>query len=296
MKGQYCIKLVLLLLLTGAGKAVAQSDKVEKALSFYSAKNLDSAKIVIDQAVKDPATMKDHQAWMVRGFVYKELYKTNEAKNPSSLLRDTAVASLKNSLLLDAENKNPQRDKVIQSLKYVAATYHNDINKTLDTLNYNISLLNAEKHAAIMKSIDPAFDEKKYMFEVYSTAGSMFEKNFERGASKTSLDLAKTYLMKAYDMNGNSEFVNKNLGVLYYNQAVDVIKKMDYDVPLDQLPVYQDQSVKLGQQALPYMLKAHELNPKDKSVVEGLAGIYYLLNETEKHNEYKKKLEELNRQ
>jgi hypothetical protein len=66
---------------------------------------------------------------------------------------------------------------------------------------------------------------------------------------------------------------------------------MDYDIPLDQLPVYQDQSIKLARQAEPYCLKAHELDPNDKAVIEALAGIYYLLNETEKHNEYKKKLE-----
>ena len=184
---------------------------------------------------------------------------------------------------------------VVKSLNYLASLYHNDINKTLDTLYYQQSLTNSDKHKAIKKVIDPTFNERKYNYDVYSVIGSMFEKGYEHSMSKNLLDLAKTYLLKAYEINSNTDFINKNLGVLYYNQAVDIIKKMDYDVPLDQLPVYQDQSVKMGQQALPYLLKAHQINPVDKSVIEGLAGIYYLLNNTEKYNEYKKKFEEMNK-
>jgi tetratricopeptide (TPR) repeat protein len=295
MKGLKNISFYLLLSMA-ISNGFAQMIKVEKAMDLYGAKKLDSAKTIIDEAIQNPESAKDYQTWMVRGYVYKELYKANESKNPASPLRDSSAVSLVQSIQLDADGKNPQRDKVIQSLKYIAASYHNDINKTLDTVGYKQALINSDKHKAIMKLIDPAFDEKKYNYEVYSTIGSMFEKWYEQKTSKTLLDMAKTYLLKAYEMNNNTDFINKNLGVLYYNQAVDIIKKMDYDVPLDQLPVYQDQSIKLGQQSLPYLLKANQINPSDKSVIEGLAGIYYLLNDTEKYNEYKKKFEELNKQ
>lgn len=291
MRGLKHISLCLLLLLAGQ-VSFAQANKVLQALELYQAKKLDSAKALIDEAIQNPESVKDYQAWMVRGSIYKELYKNNESKNPASPLRDSSTVSYIQSLQLDAEGKNPQKDVVTKSLNYLASLYHNDINKTLDTLNYKQSLINADKHKAIKKIIDQAFDEKKYNYEVYSTMGSMFEKWYEQKSSKSLLDLAKTYLLKAYEINSNTDFINKNLGVLYYNQAVDIIKKMDYDVPLDQLPVYQDQSIKLGQQSLPYLLKAHQLNPTDKSVIEGLAGIYYLLNDTEKYNEYKKMFEE----
>ena len=283
------------MLISTSRNCFAQMTKVEKALELYAAKKLDSAKVLINQAIHNPETSKDFQAWMVRGFVYKELYKSSESKNPASALRDSSSVSLVEALQLDVSNKNTQKLNVIQSLKYVASTYHNDINKTLDTIGYKQSLINAEKYKAIMKLIDPAFDEKKYNYEVYSTIGAMFEKGYELKSSKNLLDLAKSYLLKAYEINSNTDFINKNIGVLYYNQAVDIIKKMDYDVPLEQLPVYQDQSVKLGLQSLPYLLKANKINPNDISVVEGLAGIYYLLNDSEKYNEYKKKFEEMNK-
>ena len=285
-----------MLLIGAAQTAFAQTTKVNKAIELYAAKKLDSAKVLIDEAVQNPESAKDYNGWMMRGVIYKDLYKATQTNNVASPYRDSATVSFIQSLQLDAENKNPQKELVVKSLNYLASLYHNDINKTLDTVNYQQSLYNAEKHKAIKKIIDPAFNEQKYNYEVYSTVGSMFEKGFEQSMSKTLLDLAKTYLMKAYDINSNTDFINKNIGVLYYNQAVDIIKKMDYDVPLDKLPMYQDQSVAMGKQALPYLIKANEINPTDKAVVEGLAGIYYLLNDSEKYNEYKKKFEEMNKQ
>ena len=294
MKGLKNIAIFCLLFIA-TSNTFAQLSKVEKAMSLYTDKKLDSALLVINQAIKTPESAYDYQAWMMRGFIYKELYKVNETKNVASPYRDSASVSLIQTLELDTKNENPQKSNTLQSLKYLASTYHNDINKTLDTNGYRQSIINSDKHKAIMKLIDPTFNENKYNYDVYSTIGSMFEKWYELKTSKSLLDLAKTYLLKAYAINNNTDFINKNLGVLYYNQAVDIIKKMDYDVPLDQLPVYQDNSVKLGKQALPYLLKASQINPTDKAVVEGLAGIYFLLNETDKYNEYKKRFEEMSK-
>jgi hypothetical protein len=295
MGGLKNIWLICLLPIMVTQTAIAQTSKVNKAIELYSVKKLDSAKVLIDEAVQNPESNKDYNAWMMRGVIYKDLYKLNQTGNVASPYRDSATVSLIQALQVDAENKNPQKELVLKSLNYLASLYHKDINKTLDTINYKQSLINADKHKAIKKVIDPTFNEQKYSYDVYSTVGSMFEKEFEESMSKNTLDLAKTYLIKAYEINSNTDFINKNLGVLYYNQAVDIIKKMGYDVPLDQLPIYQDQSVAMGKLALPYLIRANQINPSDKSVIEGLAGIYYLLNDSEKYNEYKKKFEEMNK-
>lgn len=287
---------VLVMLLMVAGQAFAQVRNLEKALELYRAKDLDQAKVYIDSASTNNDTKKNYNVWMVRGFIYKDLYKTKDAQKASSDYRDISVESFRKSLAFDTTNENPQKDGVLKGLKYIASTYHNDINKTLDTTNYQVSLTNANKFVEVTKFLDPGFNERMYNYEVNLTLGSMFEKSYELSASKGNLDLAKVYLFKAHDIDSSSFLVNKNLGLLYYNQAVEIINKMDVDISLEELPVYQDRSVKLGKQALSYCLKAHAIKPDDKVVVEALAGIYYLLNETEKHNEFKKKLEELNRQ
>jgi hypothetical protein len=295
MRGLKNIGLICVLLIMATQTTIAQANKVNKAVELYTAKKYDSALVVINEATQNPESVKDYNAWMMRGVIYKDLYKTSQINNVVSPYRDSATVSLIQSLQLDTANKNAQKDFVLKTLTYLANLYHNDIVKTLDTVNYQESLINFDKHKAIKKIIDPAFNEQKYNYDVYSSVGSMFEKGFEKTMSKNLLDYANYYLLKAYEINSNTDFINKNIGVLYYNQAVDIIKKMDYDVPLDQLPVYQDQSVAFGKKALPYLIKANEINPADKAVVEGLAGIYYLLNDSEKYNEYKKKFEEMNK-
>lgn len=295
MKAFKHICLTFLLLLV-AGKGFAQVDKFDKALEYYQSKKLDSARICIDSAALHPQTKYMFETWMVRGFIYKDLYRAKEVENVASPLRDVSIESLKRALQLDSLGRNPQKETVIKGYKYVAASYHNDINKTLDTLRYQQSITNAAKYCAATKFIDPSFNERVYNYEVNLTVGSMFEKEYEVSHSKFTLDMSKVYLFKAYDIDSSSFLVNKNLGLLYYNQAVEIINKMDVDVSLEELPIYQDRSVKLGKQALSYCLKAYSIKPTDKVVVEALTGIYYLLNETDKHNEFKKKLEELNKQ
>jgi len=296
MRGLKNIGLICVLLIVATQTTIAQANMVNKAVELYTAKKLDSALVLINEATQSPESAKDYNAWMMRGVIYKDLYKTSQMNNVASSYRDSATVSLIQSLQLDTANKNAQKDFVLKSLTYLANLYHNDIIKTLDTVNYQASLVNFDKHKAIKKIIDPTFNEQKYNYDVYSSVGSMFEKGFEKTMSQNLLDYANYYLLKAYEINSNTDFINKNIGVLYYNQAVDIIKKMDYDVPLDKLPIYQDQSVAMGKKALPYLIKANEINPSDKAVVEGLAGIYYLLNDSEKYNEYKKKFEEMNKQ
>ncbi len=289
------ISFAFLLLLAGM-KGFAQFSKLERALEQYRDKQLDSAKTSIDAAALHEDTKNDYNVWMVRGFIYKDLYKTRESDKATSAYRDQSIEFFKRALALDTNSKNPQKEGILKGMKYIASTYHNDINKTLDTTQYQVSLNNAANFVAITKYLDPGFNDRLYNYEVFLTVGSMFEKEYEVANRKNTLDLAKVYLFKAHDIDSSSFLVNKNLGLLYYNQAVEIINKMDADVSLEELPLYQDRSVKLGKQALSYCLKAHALKPDDKVVVEALAGIYYLLNETEKHNEFKKKLEELNKQ
>lgn len=282
------------LLLLAVSPGFAQYRNTDKALDYYKEKKLDSARIFIDSAVIHPQTKNSYETWMIHAFIYKDLYKVKESNNVESPLREIAVQSMKKALALDSANKNPQKEGILKSIKYQASMYHNDVIKTIDTLRYQKSLMNADKYVELMKYLDPGFHDKSYYYEVYLSIGSMFENAYEKGESKNSFDFAKVYLFKAYEINKNAFSVNKNIGFLYYNQAVNIIKRMDYDIPLDQLPIYQDQSVKLALQALSYCLKAHEIEPKDRAVLEALAGIYYLLNENEKHNEFKKKIQDLN--
>src|ERR1700757_5200294 len=123
--------IVFCLLLLAALPGHAQYRNYDKALRCFNEKKLDSARVYIDSAAINSQTIKDFNVWLLRGFVYKELYKQKETNNVNSPLRETAVQSLKTAALLDSTGTNAQREIVLKSLKYQAVTYHNDIGKTL---------------------------------------------------------------------------------------------------------------------------------------------------------------------
>ncbi|MDP2388016.1 MAG: hypothetical protein Q8M29_16700 [Bacteroidota bacterium] len=282
-----------MLLILLAGTTYAQTVKVQQAYECVTQGKLDSAKLLIDVAITDPESAKDFQAWYIRGFIYKEIYKQKESSDFKSPARDVAVESLIKGLELDVEKQ--ETPNMVQNLKFLGSKYNNDAIKTMDSVNYELSVLLFDKYISVYKICDPAFSEKSKRVEYYLALSYKFNVYFDQDTLDKHLAVAKLYLQQVLDLEPNSPMANKNYALLYYNMGVNIIKKMDYDVDLEQLYVLQEQATKLFKQAEPYMLKAHEVSPKDKTIVEGLQGIYYQLNDTEKSNEYKKKLDELNK-
>jgi hypothetical protein len=87
--------------------------------------------------------------------------------------------------------------------------------------------------------------------------------------------------------------VNYNLALLYYNEAVDRINRLDYDTDMIALDDIQQECKDLFKQALPYMEKAYSLSPKNKETLKGLQGIYFSLHDIESSDKIKAELEAL---
>ncbi len=273
---------------------VAQDYKVQQAYDCVKNGKLDSAKYYIEVSIKDEIAKNDFQTWYIRGFIYKELYKQKELDNINSNARKIAVESFNKSIELDKEKA--QYESSVQNLKYLGSKYYNDAKKSIDSINYEISIDCFKNYISISKSLDPNFDEKTKSIDYYLALSYYFQEIFESKNSVKSLDKTKEYLNKALEINSNSIMANKNMAVLYYNMGVNIIKKMDYDVDLEELYKLQEEATKLFKHAEPFMTKAYNLSPGDKTILEGMQGIYYQLNDSEKSNEFKKKLEDFNKQ
>lgn len=290
-KKSYSIMVLLMLLST---VSFAQLTKVQQAYDCVQQGKLDSAKIYIEEGIKDNEASADFQSWYIRGFIYKEIYKQKESNDVKSNAREIAVESLKKAAELDKDTQ--QIVSINKNLKFLGSKYYNDAKKTIDSVNFATSIACFQNYLSIYNLVEPGFDENSKSVEYFLSLSYYFQEIFEQNGSKTSLEHTKEYLSKSLQINPNSAKANKNTAVLFYNMGVNIIKKMDYDIDLEQLYVLQEDASKLFKQAEPFMSKAHQLSPKDKTIVEGMQGIYYQLNDTEKSNEFKKKLEELNAQ
>lgn len=296
MLGNKKIYLVALMLIVPALAALAQNDKLVDAYRMLERGQLDSAKTAIDQAIVHPETARNAQVWYVRGFVYKEIYKAREISNMGSQARDVAVESFRKSIELDSSKTN--REENTKILVFLASKYYNDAASSLDRDKYPVSISNYGKYRQLMTVIEPGSDMKqqdiKYGLAIASVYTDIF--NSDRKNNTRFFDLAKAEYNKILMLDPNNLSANYHMGILYYNQAVDIINQSDYDIDIVTLDQIQDNSIALFKQSLPFMEKAYQLDPNKRETLEGLTGIYFSLNEFEKSNEFKARLEEIKNQ
>ncbi len=270
----------------------SQIEKLERVINCIKAKDINCAKSAVDSAFMSAEVRADAQAWYYRAFVYYELSKKDKF-TLNSAARDTSLNSIRISNSLKPEPFVIDGNK--QILKQHSAAYHNmSVKYIYDSLNYNKSNLAYKKYKEYYAMVDSAFDFKNKDIEYYNGVGAHFSELYGANTAKSEFgEIGKIALMKVLDLDPKNVSATFNLGIIYYNQGVNLINSMDIDTPLDKLEVIQDNSTKLFKQSLPFMSKVYQLDPKNMKALEGLRQIYQALNDTEKSLEFNKKLEEV---
>ncbi len=102
-----------------------------------------------------------------------------------------------------------------------------------------------------------------------------------------TLEKAKEAYIQALRIRPNDDFANSNIGILLYNQGVNLINSTDVEISLPDIANIQRLALSKFKESLPYMLKAYDLNPKRKETLYGLDVIYYVMGEFDKSNQFK---------
>jgi tetratricopeptide (TPR) repeat protein len=287
----------IILLLLSPFVMNAQEEPLKMATMYLQSGNLDSAKIIINHLVTDPQAVKDGNVWYLRGFIYKSIYNKWEKADKRSPARMEALKSFKLSYSVDTAKATIQENK--KNIKYLVTTLFNDAATSLDSLDYKLAIETFEQFKEYYVLIDTSqasFKQTdiKFLLALATVYTTIFDGD-KKGKAEF-LKLAKDTYNKILALDPNNITANYNMGILYYSQAINLINQLDYGVDLLALNDAQDNSISLFRESLPFMEKAYALDPKRKDTLYGLSGIYYSLNEIEKSNEFKQKLEEINRQ
>lgn len=281
----------ILMLLAVSG--FAQVDKLNRAKQLLDAKDADHAIPAIDSVVKHPDTKNDPMAWTVRAFIYFEKYKRSERLKLNSSLRDTVVSSLKKSMKLKPDEEIIGNNKKL--ITTIASGYYN-LAKTLlqDSLDDARSLKAYTRFREVFLLGDPTANMMAKDIEYNLAVGSIYSDIFiNDNTNLKSQNVAKVALLKVLDMQPDNAAANINLGLMYYNQAVNLSKSMGYDTDISQIDIVQENIVKLAKQAEQFILKVYKTDPKNTKAVEALYYIYRMLLETKKSEEFKQKCGEL---
>jgi tetratricopeptide (TPR) repeat protein len=272
----------------------AQESKLVRAQALYNEKKVDQAKLCIDSVVTHPETAKRYEAWTIRGFVYYELYKRSDKNKFESSLRDTVIASLKQSNKL-----NPDADYKSQNSKPLAAIsgHYHSMAKTylFDQSNYDMSMKAYSKFRELSKLADSTVNLKDRDVEFNLAAGSHFSQKFnENKKDIKSFEIAKVTLMKVLELNPGDTSANMNMGVMYLNQSTNLIEMIDAgETSLSDIDAIQDNAIKLAKQAEQFFLKVYNQNPKNKKAVLALYYVYRILFDKDKMLAFEQKCKEL---
>ncbi|MBA3681556.1 MAG: hypothetical protein H0W73_10390 [Bacteroidetes bacterium] len=272
----------------------AQNDKLNRAQQLLQAKNADQAKLAIDSVIVHPETKGDYVSWTTRAYIYFEIYKRADKQKLNSALRDTIVSSLKRSNALKPDETFAVNNKKLMS--NLAANYFN-LSKTLlmDSINYSRSLIAFNKFKEYYSLTEPTTNFAARDIEYYLAVGSLYSDIFNRDNKNTNAqEIAKLALLKVLDTQPENPSANINLGIMYYNQAVNLGKGLDYGADFNQIDVVQENIVKLAKQAEQFIIKVYKIDNKNVKAVEALHSIYKMLNEKAKEEDFKKKCKELN--
>lgn len=188
-----------------------------------------------------------------------------------------------------ATNNIKQADNVV-----MLATEKFTDNKEIEQLRVryysqtnNITLLILSLHQAI-RTAPKNLDYHLLLSQVYEKLAVNDSVN-----KRTHLQNAEKSYFQILGINANNITANYSLGIIYYNQAVDIINAQNYNIDFTTLAQIQDECIDLFKKALPFAQKAYELDPTNKNVLEMLSGIHFGLNDLDKSNQFKAELENL---
>jgi len=274
-----------------ASVALSQFNMVAKALDHYKNNEFDSAKYCIDEAAVHMETADSADTWYFRGFVYRALAK--ESKEQFPLSKQRAAEYFARCIKLDPSGANANQSKdVIQN---IAISYYNDAVigvKVKGEIDLAVKSFNYYMSTHLMAYPNYNFNEK--MVQFYLAIGTFYLDQYKvdgkNAAAEANWNQAKAAFEKVLELDPDDFNGNYNIAILYYNKAVNIVNMAGYDITLARLSDIQDTSIVLFRRALPYMKTGLDVEPENEHILEGLAGIYFALNEPDKSKECKEKL------
>lgn len=293
---------ILIVTLLCSHTRVAAQDIIDQSIIEFQAGNLDKAKELIDKGSMLSLYSKEARTWYYKGYIYKELFK--ERKNES--YRDSAIAYLLISIELDNHNEYKESatkmaNFLVSSIFNETAEYFNELaGKENNLYQVNEATLQhvIEKYQRFkyLKSrLDPSFNFNKMDEEFYFVAGNFYLALYENSnyENENYREKIEYYYNKVLEINPKHDKALYNLGIVYYNKAVYLIKNLDYDADFMELEKKMDECVNLFEKALPYIKKSLDVNPQKVEAIRALKGIYRGLNNYEMVDYYDQQLKSL---
>lgn len=138
----------------------------------------------------------------------------------------------------------------------------------------------AEAKENLKLAIEKEPENKQLHFSLGVVHDNLGETEKAEAAYKRALELDPNYFDAVY-----------NLGALYFNKGVEMNSAANEIEDNQEYAAEKERVKEVFVKALPYLEKAHELQPDDRGAIASLTQLYALMDKTDKYMEMKAKLE-----
>lgn len=174
-------------------------------------------------------------------------------------------------------------DAALVTLKEGREKYPDEV--ALLTQEINIFLKEGKIDEALT-NLNTAIEKEPGNDSYYFARGTLFDK-------KGDQEKAIADYQKAIEINPENFDANYNVGAMFVNQSGKIVEQMNADLNMEQAKYEKLKSEldALYNKAIPYLEKAHELEPADKATMQTLVELYVKTNSNEKYKAMKAKLQ-----
>ncbi|MDF9798029.1 Tfp pilus assembly protein PilF [Catalinimonas alkaloidigena] len=168
-----------------------------------------------------------------------------------------------------------------------------DENLQITELNF---LMKTEKYELAQLAVEQFLDQHPQHIETLLMAGTIYEKlQLTSDNDEQYFTNQVSVYERILKINEDHLQANYNLGIAYYNRAVRLINHaaQNYDIDILAFNQLLEKCSALFLEALPYMEKVSKLDNTHVNALKALEGIYYNINDYERYNFVKIRLQEL---
>jgi len=187
------------------------------------------------------------------------------------------------SLLAECYKEKGDNENYVNTLKRGFEKYPSNQALLGGIINYY--LLEAENTEEAFKYLAVARESDPTNPQFYSAEAHLYDKIGDKEKSKEKYK-------KAIEIDVNFFEAYYNLGVIYFNEGVELIDIANEIKDNNKYIVAKEVADKKFAESLKYIEKSHELKPEDRSIMATLKTLYYRLKMTDKYEEMNAKLEQ----
>jgi hypothetical protein len=269
--------------------AKAQQDSIIKSQKFYSEKNYTAALSTINSVIKKHNTAELGNAYQLQAFILKDYAKTLNNEG-SYQYRTEALKAIQNAITAD------NKIDVKSIAKYLSQTFNNDAAQSLGANKFELAVIQFDNYKSAALFYANPVEMKMRDIDFKNAYASALNNQYVSFKIKNESDFKKVEAAYNQVLKDDPQNISANysLGVLYYNQAIEIVSSVNPDetdiVVIDEM---QNKMQPLFKQSKPYLEKASTLAPDRTDVLKGLEIVYFNLNDLAKYKAVQAKLKKL---